>query len=266
MEIELQGGDHAETAAAAADGPEQVGVLIAAGGADHAVGGDDLDRAQVVAAEAVGAHHHAESTAEGEAGHAGDRHLSAGGGQPVDLRGAVDLAPGGAGLNAGGSGGGVDVDGPHGGEVDDQAVVADGAARHLVAATADARDGAMVPCDSYGLDDVGHVGAASDDGGVAVDQPVPDPTGLVVGGVITVDDLAAERRAQRVAHRPFGVRCQSGCGGGVCHTARVTRAPCTALERRGHARMNGMSAVGTATSGDAGRAGGDARPAAPARR
>ena len=247
VEIELQGGDHAETAAAAADGPEQVGVLVAAGGADHAVGGDDLDRAQVVAAEAVGAHHHAESAAEGEAGDAGDRHLSAGGGQPVDLGGPVDLAPGGAGLHAGGSGGGVDVDGPHRGEVDDQAVVADGAAGHLVAATADGRDGAMVPCDSYGLDDVGHVGAARDDGGVAVDQPVPDPTGLVVGGVITVDDLAAERRAQRVAHRPFGVRCQWGCGGGVCHAARVARGPCTALERRCHARMNAVSAAGIAT-------------------
>ena len=144
VEIELQRRDHAETAAAAADRPEQVGVLVAAGGADHAVGGDDLDRAQVVAAETVGAHHHAEPAAEGEAGHTGDRHLAAGGGQPMDLGGAVDLAPGGARLNVGGSGGGVDVYGPHGGQVDDQPVVAHGAARHLVAATADARDGAMV--------------------------------------------------------------------------------------------------------------------------
>ena len=204
VEVELQRRDHADAPAAAADRPEQVLVLIAAGGADHAIGGDDLDRAQVVAAQAVGPHHRPQPAAEGQPGDAGDRHLAAGRGQPVDLGGSVDLAPGGAGLHVGGAGGRVDVHGPHGGQVDDQAVVADGAAGHLVAAAADAHHGTVVAGDSYRLDDVGHVGAAGDHRGVAIDQPVPDPAGLVVGGMVAVDDLAAQRVL--AARRPSPAR------------------------------------------------------------
>ena len=96
---------------------------------------------------------------------------------------------------------GVDVHGPHGRQVDDQAVVAHGAAGDLVAAAADAHDGAVVAGDSHRLDDVGHVGAAGDHRRVAVDQPVPHPAAFVVAGVVAVDDLAAQRGAQRVAHR-----------------------------------------------------------------
>ena len=262
VEVELHGGDHAETAAAAAERPEQVGVLVAAGGADHAVGGDDLDRAQVVAAETVGAHHHAQPAAQGEAGDTGDRHLAAGGGQPVDLGGAVDLAPGGAGLDVRGAGGGVDVHGPHGRQVDDQPVVAHGAAGDLVAAAADAGDGAVVAGDADRFDDVGHVGAAGDDGRVAVDEPVPHPAGFVVAGVVAVDDLAGQGGAQRVAHDLFGRSRHAGWSVGVCHGASVARAACTALARVGHAKMDAVGASGVGGEAAAAGAGGLARPVA----
>ena len=240
MEVELQRRDHAETAAAAAEGPEQVGVLVATGGADHAVGGDDLDGAQVVATETVGAHHHAQPAAQGEPGDTGDGHLPTGGGQPVDLGGAVDLPPGGAGLYVRGAGGGVDVHGLHGRQIDDQAVVADRAAGDLVAAAADAGDGAMVAGDSDRLDDVGDVGAAGDHGRVAVDQPVPHPSGFVIAGVVAVDDLAAQGGAQCVAHRLFGRRCHAGWRVGVCHGASVAAVVLHGACTGWHARMDAM--------------------------
>ncbi|MGH9183784.1 MAG: hypothetical protein ACRDZ9_08290 [Acidimicrobiales bacterium] len=43
VEAEREPGDDAEVAATAAKRPEQVGVLVAVGGADLAVGGDHLD-------------------------------------------------------------------------------------------------------------------------------------------------------------------------------------------------------------------------------
>ena len=48
VQLELEAGDHAEVAAAAADRPEQVGVLVGAGAHRLAVGGHDVGGEQVV--------------------------------------------------------------------------------------------------------------------------------------------------------------------------------------------------------------------------
>ena len=53
MQPVLEGGDHAEVAAPAADGPEQVRVLLLAGRQEAAVGGDQLYGDEVVGREAV---------------------------------------------------------------------------------------------------------------------------------------------------------------------------------------------------------------------
>jgi hypothetical protein len=52
VQPELELGDDAEVAAAAADAPEQVGVLVLAGPYHPAVGEDDLSRDEVVAGQA----------------------------------------------------------------------------------------------------------------------------------------------------------------------------------------------------------------------
>ena len=91
MEVELEGGDYAQAAAAAAGRPPQLGVLGAAGGADHAVGGDELEQAEVVAAQAVGAHQQSHAAPKGKPGDAGGRHLPARGGQAEQLGLAVQL-------------------------------------------------------------------------------------------------------------------------------------------------------------------------------
>jgi hypothetical protein len=54
LEPKLERGDDAEVAAAAADRPEEGGVLIRRRPLDASVGGDDLGRDEIVRAEAGG--------------------------------------------------------------------------------------------------------------------------------------------------------------------------------------------------------------------
>jgi hypothetical protein len=67
MQPDAHGGQHAEVAAATADGPEQVGLVRGVGGNQPAVGQDDPGAEQVV---------------QGQAEAAGKRAVTAGQGQP----------------------------------------------------------------------------------------------------------------------------------------------------------------------------------------
>ena len=93
MELERQRGRDAEVPAAAVQRPEQVGVLVRAGGDPGAVGGHQLDRDQVVARETVLALEPPRSATEREPGDSGGRHTPAGGRKPVLLGGLVELRP-----------------------------------------------------------------------------------------------------------------------------------------------------------------------------
>ena len=91
VEAVFERGHDPEVAAAAAEGPEQVGVLVVAGGQDISVGGDDLDGQEVVDGEAVLAHEPADAAAERQPGDPGGGDDPAGGGQSVDGRRPVEL-------------------------------------------------------------------------------------------------------------------------------------------------------------------------------
>jgi hypothetical protein len=101
------------------------------------------------------------------------------------------------------AGRGVDVHGAHQRKVDDHAVVADRTACHLVSAASDAHDRAVLTSYPYRLNDVGDICAACDYGRSAVDEPVPDSTRCVVGGMVPIDRFASQRGPQRIAHRPL---------------------------------------------------------------
>src|SRR5204863_9189807 len=73
MEGELERRDDAEVAAAAAQRPEQLGLLARRRRAHRAVGHDDARAQQVVDRHAVQARQPAEAAAEREAGYAGGR-------------------------------------------------------------------------------------------------------------------------------------------------------------------------------------------------
>ena len=100
MRLELERRDDAEVAAGAAHGPEEILVLGRARPAQLAVGGDDVDREQVVDRQPVLAAQVADAAVERQAGDARRRHDAAGHREAEQLRLAVDVAPGRAALDA----------------------------------------------------------------------------------------------------------------------------------------------------------------------
>ena len=112
MQAEGERGDDAEVAAAAADRPEQVGVLVGARADALAAGQHELGLEQVVDRQAALAGQVAEAAAEGQAADAGRRDDPARRGEAVLVGGGVDLAPGAAAADADGPGLRVDLDRP----------------------------------------------------------------------------------------------------------------------------------------------------------
>jgi hypothetical protein len=169
---------------------------VAACRANGPIRRDNLDRAQVVAGEAVGTHQDTQTTTEREAGDAGGRHLAAGGGEAKDLGLAIELSPGDATLCPHPARSGVDLHSSHGGQVDDQSVVAYRATCHLVPPATDAYARVALARDPHCLNDVRGVSAPGDGGRMTVDQPVPHPSCPVIAGVESVDDLTLQGSAK----------------------------------------------------------------------
>ena len=93
----------AEVAAAAADRPEEVRVLVGAGRDLRAVGEHELRREQVVDRQPVAAGEVAVPAAERQAGDTGRGDDPAGHREPVLVRGGIDLLPQAAAADADGS-------------------------------------------------------------------------------------------------------------------------------------------------------------------
>src|SRR5205814_552787 len=79
-------------------------------------------------------------------------------------------------------------------QIDDDAAVADGQAREAVPASAHGDGETRLPAEPDSRDHVGDPGAPRDQGGEAVDRPIPDRAVFVVVRVVGTDDPAAERR------------------------------------------------------------------------
>ena len=99
VQPELERGHDAEVAAAAAECPEQVGVLVGRGAQDPPVGGHDLGREEVVDGQTGPAAEPADPAAEREPADAGVADEAADRGQPVRLRRGVDVGPGVSGVS-----------------------------------------------------------------------------------------------------------------------------------------------------------------------
>ncbi len=127
---------HTEVSAAAAHGPVEVGVLVRVGVQKLAVGGDDVDREQVVAGVAEFASETAHATAERETGDAGVRGGAEGGRELECLALAIELAEPHARLRLRREARWVDANALHRRQIDDEAAVADRLAGDAVAATA----------------------------------------------------------------------------------------------------------------------------------
>ncbi len=104
VQLELEGRDHPEVAAATPQRPEQILVLSGAGRTHLTVGGDHLGREQVVEAEAIAPSQVTDAAAQSEPGHTGSGNDATGGGQPEGMGGVVEITPGGPATGLGGPG------------------------------------------------------------------------------------------------------------------------------------------------------------------
>ena len=209
VRAELEPRHDREVPAAAAQRPEQVGMLVGARAHLLAVGEDDVGRAQRVDREAVPAHEPAEAAAEGEPADAGVRDLPCRDREPVHLRGRVELREQRTAADAHERPGGIDVDGVERAQVEAQRAVAHGAPGDRVAAAADRAGHAGGARRAHRGGDVVRVGRLRDGGRAAVDRAVPAGAGAVVAGVARLDDRSDEAAgAQR-----GGERGDAGSGG-----------------------------------------------------
>ena len=200
VEAELEGRDHPEVPAAAAQAPEQIGVLALGGGEGAAVRGDHARREEVVRGQAVPGHQPAEPAAQRQPGDAGRRDDAAGDGEAVELRLAVQLAPAHARLHARRTGGRVDVDALQWREVDRDAALADAPAGDAVTAPANRDLQARLAGEVDGGDDVGLAVAPRDQRGAPVDEAVVDASRLLVARLVR--DGEARRQSLRGTQAP----------------------------------------------------------------
>jgi hypothetical protein len=122
-QLQLDRGDDAEAAAAAAQRPEQVGLVLAVGAHELAVGGHQLDRVHMVGGQAVLTAEKAHPTAERVADYADVGRGARQRGEPVPGRGLDDLEPDRSRLDAGGPAGRFDRDSAHPLGLDEDRVV-----------------------------------------------------------------------------------------------------------------------------------------------
>jgi hypothetical protein len=201
VEAELERRDHAEVAAAAAQRPEKIGMLVLGGAHEFAVRRHDVGAEEVVDGEAVLAHQPADATAKGESGDSGVAHDPAGGGQTVRLRLVVNIAPQRTTLHPGAAVGGIDPHAPHRREVDNDAVVANSSARDVMASAPYGDLQIVVAGEPDGSDHVGGADASGDQARTPVNGTVPDCTGDVVVGMVGTDEPASESVDYRCPHR-----------------------------------------------------------------
>jgi hypothetical protein len=108
---------------------------------------------------------------------------AAGGSEPRRLARLVDLAPQDARLRRGASPGRIDIDPPHGRQVDDDSPIAYGRSGHIVTAATDGGEDAAPGCEPDGGGYITGMCAPHDGGRPAVDRAVPDSASTVVLGV-----------------------------------------------------------------------------------
>jgi hypothetical protein len=132
VQAEAERGHDPEIRAGAADRPEEVLVLLAAGSPHATVGDDDLDLEQVIDGPSEATGEVSETTAEGEARHANLRDETERCGEAVQLRFTIDIAEQAPGSDRHRACLGIDEHAAQGGHVERQPAVGQGGPRDVV--------------------------------------------------------------------------------------------------------------------------------------
>ena len=203
VELKLEAGDDTEVAAAAAQGPEQVFVLVIARSDLPAIGENDIGRQQVVDGEPDAAGQVADAATQRQATHPSRRDDPAGRRQAERVGRMVDITPRRAAPNPGDLLDRVDPHVVHLRQVDDQTVVHRAESGNAVAPTTNCQVEAGVAASSDRGHHVGRIHALDDGAGLAVVHGVVDSASVVVVRIRGGDDATPHRFGQcldRVAH------------------------------------------------------------------
>ena len=203
VQLELEAGDDAEVAAAPADRPEEVRMVVRIGRDQTTIGRHDLDGLQRVDGEAVLADEEADTAAERQAGDADGAGVAERGGKAVRRGRCRVLARGQAGLGPRRSSLGIDMEPLHAREIEHDPVIDSAVAGDAVAAAPHRELHARVPCQDHGPCHVARTGGLHDERGPAVIDRVVGVSGGVVVGAAGEDQLALEfgsegRQVERV--------------------------------------------------------------------
>ena len=201
VQRQLERGGDPEVPAAAPQRPEQIGMLPLVHAQVLTVGGDQIDRLQVVARQAVDAREPADAAAEGEAADAGVRDRPAGRGQTERLRLPVDVGPQRAAGDPHRRSRRIDMHTAHRREVDHQRTVGDRSSGHVVTAAADRHQHVLLASEPHRRHHVGRARTAHDRPRSPVDGAVPHRVDVVERGVGGRHHLAADRRCERAPRR-----------------------------------------------------------------
>ena len=195
MQFELERCRHTEIAAAAAYGPEQVGVLRRACVEQFAIGGDHIGGVQIVGSQAEFATEPAEAAAKGESGYTGGRVDPKRRGEAEGLRLPIELAERHSWLYARDALFRVDMHGPHRRQVDQEPAIADRVAGDVVTAAAHCYEQAVVARKAHGTNHIVRDPATHNGAWSPIDHRVPDRPRLVVTRFIRQAKAALEPRA-----------------------------------------------------------------------
>ena len=190
--------DHAEVAAAAAQRPEQIGVLLLRCTNDARIGGHHLGGDQVVARQAGDGREPADAATEREPADAGVADEAARRCEPVLLRGRIDIGPRGAAAADGAPRDRIDGHAVHRTEVDHHPAVADRVPRVVVAAAAHRELEALSAREANRVGDLLGGVAARDERRLPIDRAVPDRTRAVVLRLTGRQHPPAETAAERL--------------------------------------------------------------------
>jgi hypothetical protein len=182
MEPELELGDDAEVAAAAAQAPEQLRVSGRVDAEPVALGGDQLIRRHVVARQPEPAREPAHAAAERQAADAGVGDIARGRGQSMLHRRAIERAQQRPALHRGATARRIHAHAAHRAQVDHEPAVRDAHAEHAVPSAAYANLEVLFAAVTDRLGHVVRARAAHDRPRPPVDHRVPHRPGLVVSG------------------------------------------------------------------------------------
>jgi hypothetical protein len=202
MKTKLELGDDSEVAPAAAQTPEELRVLCLARLDQLAVGGDQVDRAELVDRQPVLPMQPTDTAAERQSGDARVADEPTGRREPKRLGLAVELAPERTRLHPRLVRVWIDPDALHRPQVDDDAVVADRVTGIAVPSAANGDRQAGIVREPDSCDHVRDASATRDQRGEPINRPVPDPAAVVVGRVARHDHLTVE--AVELAQRDVG--------------------------------------------------------------